>query len=328
MNSNESVPNPSEQNVQSDSPNADGLLKGSDDLTHAVAAENGGELHPSSAIAVSDGHLIPHSLIPEDLRVPWSWWDLLLLVVIGVAGILVLSVLIIFGFQWAGISREQLQQSANDQALFSIIAIFFISLFLLAYLAAQSRFRFRMPFWRTLGWRPFDTGQMPRQVAYMVCILGGVSLSMLVALASSAFTPKNKMPIEQFLQDRHSAILLLVLSVTIAPLFEETIFRGYIYPVAARSFGVAGGVLFTGALFGLMHASQLGGNIPQVGLLVIVGIVFTAVRAKTGSVFPGYLLHVSYNSFIAGAFLVATHALRHMPVAQVADWNGLAAFFS
>jgi membrane protease YdiL (CAAX protease family) len=105
------------------------------------------------------------------------------------------------------------------------------------------------------------------------------------------------------------------MSVTLAPLFEETIFRGYIYPVVARTFGVMPGIIFTGLIFGLMHASQLGGNVPQVALLVSVGIVFTAARARTGTVLASYLLHVSYNSFIAAAFLIASHGLRHMPTA-------------
>ena len=35
----------------------------------------------------------------------------------------------------------------------------------------------------------------------------------------------------------------------------------------------------------------------QIALLVVVGIVFTFVRAMTRTVLASYLLHVSYNSF-------------------------------
>jgi membrane protease YdiL (CAAX protease family) len=251
--------------------------------------------------------------VPEDLRVPWGWWDLGLLVVIAAIGSLLLAFLIIAAFQTAGITRTVFEHSTKYQSLLSIIVVFLLSLFLLFYLVLQLRIGFRVPFWSTLRWKAPDIGSVPPRVAYLGFILGGFLLSILIALVSSAFSPKNKMPIEQFLQDRHTALLLLVMSVTLAPLFEETIFRGYIYPVAARTFGVIPGVLFTGLLFGLMHASQLGGNLPQVALLTIVGIVFTAFRAKTGSVLPGYLVHVSYNSFISIAFLVASHGLRHMP---------------
>jgi uncharacterized protein len=263
----------------------------------------------------NENSAIANRSLPEDLRVPWGWWDLALLVVIAVAGLGVFWAFLGMGFYMAGITKEQFQNSVAYQGRFAIIAMVFLSFLLLFYLAAQMRLRFRSPILRTLRWRSFDTGRVPPRIAYLGFILGGFLLSISVALASSAFNPKNKMPIEQFFQDRHTALLLLIMSVTVAPLFEETIFRGYIYPVVARTFGVAPGVVLTGLLFGLLHASQLGGNLPQVALIIAVGIVFTAARAKTGSVLPGYLLHVSYNSFIAIAFLIASHGLRHMPPA-------------
>ena len=43
------------------------------------------------------------------------------------------------------------------------------------------------------------------------------------------------MPIEIFMHDRLNAALFLILGITMAPLVEETIFRGFLYPVAARS---------------------------------------------------------------------------------------------
>jgi membrane protease YdiL (CAAX protease family) len=238
-----------------------------------------------------------------------------LLVVIAVAGLGVFWAFLGMFFSMTGITKEQFENSVTYQGRFAIIAMVFLSVLLLFYLAAQMRLRFRSPVLRTLRWCSFDTGRVRPQIAYLSFVLGGFLLSILVALASSSFSPKNKMPIEQYFQDRHTALLLLIMSVTLAPLFEETIFRGYLYPVVARTFGVVPGVVLTGVLFGLLHASQLGGNLPQVALIIAVGIVFTAARAKTGSVLPGYMLHVSYNSFIAIAFLIASHGLRHMPPA-------------
>jgi uncharacterized protein len=280
-----------------------------------------GERSASSAPATwnfsSDAGGFPPStrFIPEDLRVPWGWSDIGLLVVVGFLSLFLFGTIFIAALQKAGISRTQLQDSMLYQGRFAIVAMGLLSILLLVYLAAQMRFRFRSPILRTLRWQPLESGRMQPLLAYLGFISGGFLLSIFVALTSSVFTPKNKMPIEQYFQDRNTALLLLIMSVTLAPLFEETIFRGYLYPVVARSFGVVPGVILTGLLFGLMHASQLGGNLPQVALIVMVGIVFTAARAKTGNVLPGYLLHVSYNSFIAIAFLIASHGLRHMPPA-------------
>ena len=49
----------------------------------------------------------------------------------------------------------------------------------------------------------------------------------------------------------------------------------------ARSLGIAASVVVTGTLFGLLHAAQLWGGWTQIGMLVVVGIIFTYVRAAT-----------------------------------------------
>jgi membrane protease YdiL (CAAX protease family) len=45
-----------------------------------------------------------------------------------------------------------------------------------------------------------------------------------------------------------------------------------------------------------MHAQQLWGGWWQISLLVLVGLVFTTVRARSGSVIPSYLFHLGYNA--------------------------------
>jgi hypothetical protein len=175
------------------------------------------------------------------------------------------------------------------------------------------RVRFEAPFWRTIGWRQLLTGTIPRRIVYLSLILGGFSLSLLVQLASAALQTKAKLPIQQYFQDPRSALLLMLMSILLAPLVEETIFRGYIYPVVARSFGIGASVVITGTLFGLLHAPQLWGGWGQILLLIGVGIIFTAARAVSRTVVASYILHVSYNSFLFIAFLIASHGLRHFP---------------
>jgi len=83
--------------------------------------------------------------------------------------------------------------------------------------------------------------------------------------------------------------------------------------VLARSFGVPAGVFVTGVLFGLIHAEQLRGAWGQLALLMIVGIVFTFARARTGTVLASYLLHLSYNSTLCIGFYFGTEGLRRFP---------------
>ena len=110
-----------------------------------------------------------------------------------------------------------------------------------------------------------------------------------------------------------AAGLLLAVGILPAPAVEETIFRGYLYPVLARTLGVEGGVLTTGLLFGMMHAHQLWGGWVQIALLVFVGIVLTYARARTGTVLTSWLLHLGYNTFLFVGFVISTGGLRHLP---------------
>jgi len=250
---------------------------------------------------------------PEDLRVPWSWSDLLLLIAMTLIGTFLVSVVLVGVFAAFGMTPSRLQNSTSNRSLFLIVNQAVLSLGLLAYLAAQVRVRFQSPFWRTIGWRPLQTGTIPRRIVYLSLILGGFSLSLLVQLASAALQTKAKLPIQEYFQDPRSALLLMLMSILLAPLVEETIFRGYIYPVLARGFGVGASVVTTGTLFGLLHAPQLWGGWGQILLLIGVGIIFTAARAISRTVVASYILHVSYNSFLFIAFLVASHGLRQFP---------------
>jgi membrane protease YdiL (CAAX protease family) len=253
---------------------------------------------------------------PEDLRAPWGWLDLLLLVAVALLATFLISIVLVGVFAAFGMTPTSLQNSSNTKSLFLIVNQAILSLGLLAYLAAQIHVRFQSPFWRTIGWRQLQTGTIPRRIVYLSLVLGGFSLSLLVQLASAALQTKAKLPIQEYFQDPRSALLLMLMSILLAPLVEETIFRGYLYPVLARSFGIGTGVVITGTLFGLLHAPQLWGGWGQISLLIGVGIIFTAARAISRTVVASYILHVSYNSFLFIAFLIASHGLSHFPVGQ------------
>jgi membrane protease YdiL (CAAX protease family) len=266
--------------------------------------------------ASRDGQEVRDSRRPalrEDLCAPWDWIDLLIFVFVAVAGAFLVNVLLIIGFALFGVSLAQLRSSVTEMSFLAILSQALLFAVLLGYLAAHLRLRFDAPFWRTIGWRTLETGRMPRALAYLGFVVSGFLLSLLVQLASAVFPPKTKLPMQTLFQDRRTALLVMLLSVLLAPIVEETIFRGYIYPVIARSFGVAASVISTGTLFGLLHAPQLWGGWGQIVLLVMVGIVFTYVRAVTGTVVASYLLHLSYNFTLFLAFLVGSHWLRILP---------------
>jgi membrane protease YdiL (CAAX protease family) len=250
-----------------------------------------------------------HSPIPEDLRVPWGWGNLMLFVLMY----FILGFIVLLGFAAFGVKLADIQKFTSDKGPSLVLSQVILSLAMLGYLAAEMRYHFRLPFWRTIGWHPLETGRTPRAYAYGRYVLGGFLFSVLIQFASAAIRTKNKLPIENLFQDPHTAILLMLMAVAVAPVFEETIFRGYIYPVIARSFGVGTSIVVTGALFGMMHAPQLWPAWGQIALMIIVGIIFTYVRSLTRTVVASFLFHLGYNGFLFVVFLIASHGLHKLP---------------
>ena len=253
------------------------------------------------------------SLVPEDLRIPWGWLDLLLFVLVAFAATIVIGAVVLIGFLAFGVKLSELRASASKEGLFAVVNQVVLFLALIGYLAAQIRWRFRAPFWRTIGWRPLESGGIPLALSYFGYVAGGFLLAATVQIVSVAAGTKTKLPIERLFEDRLTALLILLMAVLLAPLVEETIFRGFIYPVIARRFGRGVGIVATGTLFGLLHASQLWGGWTQIALLVFVGIVLTYARAVKGTVVASYLLHLSYNFFVSLAFVIASHGLKMIP---------------
>jgi membrane protease YdiL (CAAX protease family) len=187
-----------------------------------------------------------------------------------------------------------------------------------------------LPFWQSLGWKKLKSDPGEGKGRPWMYFLSGCGLSLFVAIAGPRVKDVDNVPIQEFLKNRTGAMLLMAMAVLVAPLVEETVYRGYLYPVLARitsavlqffgmelssaiRTGVMTSILLTGTLFGLMHAPQLGYTWGLVGLLTLVGVLFTFVRAWTGTVLASYLLHLGYNSMLAFTSIIATKGFTHMP---------------
>ncbi len=252
--------------------------------------------------------------VPEDLRTPWGWVDLGIFILFGLASLLVLTnVLAALAVSWLGVKLTELEKFATTNTSFVVVRQMLWFGTLLVYVFATVRIRSNAPFWHTVGWRELRTQWANRTLAYVTWLLGGSALAIAIQFASVFVSTKSKLPIESFFQSRQSVLLLMAVGILFAPVVEETIFRGYIYPVLARSFGVAGGVLGTGVLFGLVHAPQLWGGWSQIALLALVGVGFTYARARTGTVVASYFLHLGYNSILFVLFYFSTGGFRHFP---------------
>lgn len=300
-------------------PDGSGGESGSLEISSEVKPAGGG---PTARPDGSDGHGAaietpgehPAKSYPEDLQISWSWAHFIVFGIFGfISLVLIQGVLALAYVPHQRMSSRQLEEYLISKPQFAIgsmllwyAAIFFFLYVTLSVLRGHS-------FWQTLGWRKLTqtSGGMPRNPwAYL---LAGGGLSLFINLATTRLKTPENIPIEELFKYRQTAMLFVAMAVFVAPLVEETLFRGYLYPMFARSFGVAPGIVLTGFLFGLMHGAQLGWTWSLVALLTIVGIIFTLVRARTGTVVASFLMHLGYNGLISVAAVVATHGFTQMP---------------
>jgi membrane protease YdiL (CAAX protease family) len=254
------------------------------------------------------------SSLPEDLRISWSWVHLVVFLVFGFGSLLIVQlggVLLLTADKH--LSQKQLQQliESKPQFLVGTNILWFALIFLFLYVTL-SVLR-GLPFWRTLGWKKLNTGPIAGKGSPWMYFFSGCGLAIFVAIASSRVKNVDHVPIQELFKSRTGAMLLMAMAVFVAPLVEETVFRGYLYPLFAKSLGVLPGILITGALFGLMHGAQLGWTWGLVGLLTLVGVIFTFARARAGTVVASFLLHLGYNSMIAITSIIYTKGFTHMP---------------
>ena len=273
----------------------------------------------------------PDSRLPEDLRISWSWVHLVVFSVFVISSLLTLQLAAIFYFSMEkNLSDKQLRQlfESDPRLIIGLNVIWFALILLFLYITLGALRG--LPFWQSLGWKKLRRDSAESQGHPLMYFLCGCGLSVFVVVASSRVKDVEHVPIQDLFKSRSGAFLLMAMAVFIAPLVEETVFRGYLYPVLARIIssglqfrgiefsvatrvGVATSILLTGILFGLMHAPQLGWTLGLVSLLTLVGVIFTFARAWTGTVFASFLLHLGYNSMIAITSIVATKGFTQLP---------------
>src|ERR1700736_5053833 len=269
---------------------------------------------PISYAASTPSSYTPRPALPEDLRISWSWTHFCVFIFFALSSFfLVQLALILYFAPHRSLPPKDLERYLlnKPQFLFGTNLLWYASIFLFLYVTLGVLRG--VPFWRSLGWKKLKSNLSAGKANPWAYFLSGCGLAIFVFIASSQVHTNDKMPIEEILKNRSSAMLLMAMAVLVAPLVEETVFRGYLYPLFAKSFGIVPGILLTGVLFGLMHGSQLGWTWGIVGLLILVGIIFTFARAHTGTVLASFLLHLGYNSTIALATIVGTHGFTKMP---------------
>ena len=106
-------------------------------------------------------------------------------------------------------------------------------------------------------------------------------------------TPEFVLDIYRSAQGTGTLVLLAIALGVVAPLVEETIFRGFLLPGLARSvLGATGALLFTSLSWALLHVQYQPFYLVQI---VILGVVFGWLRLKSNSTLLTIMLHGLLN---------------------------------
>jgi membrane protease YdiL (CAAX protease family) len=277
-----------------------------------------------------------NSFFPEDLRVSWSWLHLILFSVFGLISFFVVQFAFLVYYTPPNrhfANKQEFEQFVFSKPFFAIGGMVVWELSLILFLYVTISVLPNALFWRSLGWREIRSPDPAHPSSPWRYLLSGCALSIGVFIVTAKTKAPENAPIEELFKHRSTMFLFMAMAVLFAPLVEETLFRGYLFPflarfssALARAFGVdsatavrrgiTAGIVLTGVLFGLVHGYQLGWSTTLVLTLTAVGIIFTYVRARTGSVYASFLLHLGYNSTIAVATIIgyfATKGFTHMP---------------
>jgi len=112
-------------------------------------------------------------------------------------------------------------------------------------------------------------------------------------------TPPDQQIVTDLKHQQSVAVIAgyVVLTCVVAPICEETFFRGFMFKAFAGRIGPGWGALAAGCVFGLVHAPN-----PALSLaaLAVLGTCLCALYWRTQSIIPGVALHALNNAISFG----------------------------
>jgi membrane protease YdiL (CAAX protease family) len=235
---------------------------------------------------------------------PWGvlaglfvWLSSIVLMIMAYALVVVPYVLLTRGAGAPGQTPESLLADPN-MTLLSVASVVPSHLATLLVVWAVVTNLGKRPFFRTVGW-----GWGPRfglwtsaALAVLLLLFGGV---LMYFLGRDVKTPFDEM-LESSVQARFATAFLATAT---APLVEELVYRGVLYPALRRAVGMFGAVVAVASLFTVVHVSQYYNNPAVIATVGSLAFALTYVRARTGRVLPCFVIHLVFNG-IQCAWLV------------------------
>jgi membrane protease YdiL (CAAX protease family) len=234
----------------------------------------------------------PEPVSPPPARYPfWNWEDLVLFIALALPCFLI-AVLI------CKLTFLRIPVLAGNKAMhllppeFLGYGLWFLCLWILL------KTRYDAPFWASMRWTLHRRQILP-------ALVNGITVGIAIAILGVVLhTPQVDTPMRELMDEPASAALVILFALTLGPVCEELIFRGFLLPLLARTFGRVAAVVLAATAFALLHGPQNAWTWQVILLIGLAGCAFGWMRLATGSTAAAALMHVGYNSLVFVGYVV------------------------
>jgi len=166
--------------------------------------------------------------------------------------------------------------------------------------------------WRGVSWKTLGLGKFHANTLGIGCglLVGGYIIILLHNLLLYVLKVDTQgEEIVKVFTELNTPVWFFIVGAIIAPLVEETFFRGFLFQGFRAHYGWPVAMLLSSAIFAIAHL-DLVALIPT----FVLGNVLAYVYHRSNSIWPGVLLHFLVNAFgLFGAYF-ATHYQNLIPM--------------
>jgi membrane protease YdiL (CAAX protease family) len=141
----------------------------------------------------------------------------------------------------------------------------------------------------------------PTRAYFWVVPLGLAGVYAFSVVHDIIVNPKQQAIVSDFPHSLIGGAMFVLVAVVMAPVFEEIVFRGFLFRGFANSWGWVWGALASAAIFGAAHL-QLDVFLP----LAALGFVLAWAYKKTGSLWTCITMHALFNLIAVVAWIISS----------------------
>lgn len=269
------------------------------------APANAGDAFAEQAAITS-----PAPVVIDPNNPPWGLWAAALTWIASVA--LLFGISLLFVLPYAMIKCKGCDEAAfrqfltTDQTalLLQIVSTIPVHILTLGVTWAVITNFGKRPFWQALGWT------WSKRFGFWKSVGLAVVLYILGILLIWQFGQSQTSLDNLVASSRAAALAIAFLAVFTAPLAEEVVYRGVLFSALQKRMGMRWAIVGVLALFTLVHVPQYWPNFGIIGVIGLLSISLTLVRAYTGRLLPCFVMHTVFNG-IQSVLIVLEPYLPH-----------------